>query len=123
MSNNFVEKLPKEKIAEFCDRWKITELALFGSILRDDFRPDSDVDVLVTFASDAKWGLFKLVEMQQDLETIVGRDVDLIERKAIEHSHNWLRRKEILGSAQTFYVKRQADAIRPCEVSTIMRKR
>ncbi|HEY9830895.1 MAG TPA: nucleotidyltransferase family protein [Stenomitos sp.] len=118
MSNSFVEKLPKEQIAEFCDRWKITELALFGSILRDDFRPDSDVDVLVTFAPDAKWGLFKVVEMQQELESIVGRDVDLIERKAIEHSHNWLRRKEILGSAKTFYVKRQPDAVRPCEVST-----
>jgi predicted nucleotidyltransferase len=60
----------------------ITEFALFGSILRDDFRPDSDVDVLVTFVPDAKWGLFKLVEMQQELETLVGRDVDLIERKA-----------------------------------------
>src|ERR671932_2298632 len=110
-------EVSENAIASFCERWKITEFALFGSILRDDFRPDSDVDVLVTFAPDAKWGLFKLVEMQQDLETIVSRDVDLIERKAIEHSHNWLRRKEILGSAQTFYVKRQAAAIRPCEVS------
>lgn len=118
MSNSFVEKLPKEQIAEFCARWKITEFALFGSILRDDFRPDSDVDVLVTFAPDAQWGLFKVVEMQQELESILDRDVDLIERKAIELSHNWLRRKEILGSAKTFYLKRQLDTIRPCEVST-----
>jgi predicted nucleotidyltransferase len=118
MSNSFVAKLPKDEIVAFCDRWKITEFALFGSILRDDFRPDSDVDVLVTFAPEAKWGLFKLVEMQQELEAIVGRDVDLIERKAIEHSHNWLRRKEILGTAKTFYVKRQPDTTRPCEVST-----
>lgn len=118
MSNSFVAELPKERIVEFCERWKIIELALFGSILRDDFRPDSDVDVLVTFALDAKWGLFKLVEMQQELEAIVGRDIDLIERKAIEGSHNWLRRQEILGTAKTFYVKRQPDTIRPCEVST-----
>jgi hypothetical protein len=118
MSNSFVAQLPKDEIVAFCDRWKITEFALFGSILRDDFRPDSDVDVLVTFAPDAKWGLFKLVEMQQELETLVGRDVDLIERKAIECSHNWLRRREILGTAKTFYVKRQPDTIRPCEVST-----
>ena len=118
MSNSFVEKLPKEKIAEFCDRWKITEFALFGSILRDDFRPDSDVDVLVTFAPDAKWGLFKVAEMQQELEDILDRDVDFVSRRAIERSHNWLRRKEILGTAKTFYVKRQPDTTRPCEVST-----
>ena len=118
MSNSFVAKLPKDEIAAFCDRWKITEFALFGSILRDDFRPDSDVDVLVTFAPDATWGLFAVVQMQQELEAIVGRDVDFVERNAIERSHNWLRRKEILGSAKTFYVKRQSDTTRPCEVST-----
>ncbi len=50
--------IPQDKIADFCRRWKITEFALFGSVLRDDFRPDSDVDVLVTFAPDARWGLF-----------------------------------------------------------------
>jgi len=49
--------VPIDRIAEFCRRWKITELALFGSVLRDDFRPDSDVDVLVTFAPDAPWSL------------------------------------------------------------------
>ena len=92
--------------------------ASFGSILRDDFRSDSDVDVLVTFAPDAKWGLFKVAEMQQELEAIVGRDVDFVSRRAIECSHNWLRRKEILGTAKTFYVKRQSDTTRPCEVST-----
>jgi len=118
MSNSFVAKLPKERIADFCERWKITEFALFGSILRDDFRPDSDVDVLVTFAPDAKWGLFAVVQMQQELEAIVGRDVDFVERKAIERSHNWLRRKEILGSAKTFYVKRQSDTSRSGEIGT-----
>lgn len=118
MSHSFVEKLPKEQIAEFCDRWKITEFALFGSILRDDFRPDSDVDVLVTFAPDAQWGLFKVVEMQQELEDILDRDVDFVSRRAIERSHNWLRRKEILGTAKTFYLKRQPDTPRPCAVST-----
>lgn len=118
MSNSFVAQLPKERITDFCERWKITELALFGSILRDDFRPDSDVDVLVTFAPDAQWGLFKVAEMQQELEGILDRDVDFVSRRAIERSHNWLRRKEILGTAKTFYVKRQPDTPRPCEVST-----
>lgn len=118
MSNSFEEKLPKEQTADFCDRWKIIEFALLGSILGNDFCPDSDVDVLVTFAPEAKWGLFKVVEMQQELEAIVGRDVDFVSRRAIECSHNWLRRKEILGTAKTFYVKKQSDTTRPCEVST-----
>jgi hypothetical protein len=61
MSNSFVDKLPKDKIAAFCDRWQRTEFTLFGLILWDDFRPDSEVDVLVTFAPDAKWVLFKVV--------------------------------------------------------------
>jgi uncharacterized protein len=62
-------------------------------------------------------GLFKLVEMQQELETLVGRDVDLIERQAIERSHNWLRRKEILGTAKTFYSGSQLDGIQQSRTS------
>ncbi|MBC6420867.1 MAG: nucleotidyltransferase family protein [Hormoscilla sp. SP5CHS1] len=103
---NMKVKLPEEKIEEFCRRWQITELAVFGSVLRDDFRPDSDIDFLVSFAPDENWSLFDLVDMERELAAIVGRKVDLIEKVAIERSHNQLRRKEILSTAQTFYVTR-----------------
>jgi hypothetical protein len=93
-----------KKIAEFCHRWKITELALFGSVLRDDFRPDSsDIDVLVSFFQDACWTLFNLVDMEDELKAIFGREVDLVERKSIEQSRNYLRRKAILESVQVIY--------------------
>ncbi len=98
--------IDREKIAEFCQRWKITELALFGSVLREDFRKDSDVDVLVSFAPDADWGLFDEVEMEEELREIVGRKVDLVSRWAVENSDNWIRRKAILTTAEPYYVAR-----------------
>ena len=96
--------IPKEKIDEFCQKWKIVELSLFGSVLRDDFRPDSDVDVLVTFAPDARYSLFDLVHIEEELREILGRNVDLVERKAVERSENYIRRKHILGSLEAIYV-------------------
>ena len=96
--------IDRNKIAEFCRRWKITEFALFGSVLRDDFRPDSDVDVLVTFAPDAEWSLFVMVDMQDELEKTFGRKVDLVSRRGIEASRNYLRRKAILSSAEVIHV-------------------
>ncbi|MDP2897515.1 MAG: nucleotidyltransferase family protein [bacterium] len=98
--------LDQERLAVFCRRWKIAELALFGSVLRDDFAADSDVDVLVRFMSDAKHGLFDLVRMQEELKDILGREVDLVERSAIEKSRNYIRRKAILSSAETIYATR-----------------
>ncbi len=95
--------IPKEKIAGFCQRWKITEFALFGSVLREDFSPESDIDVLVTFSSDARWTLLDHVEMQDELKTIFGRKVDLVSRRGIERSRNHIRRKEILESAEVVY--------------------
>ena len=97
-------EIPKEKIAEFCQKWKIVELSLFGSVLREDFRPDSDVDVLVTFAPDAQYSLFDLVHIEEELREILGRNVDLVERKAVERSENYIRRKHILGSLEAIYV-------------------
>ena len=99
-------KIPidRDKTAEFCRRWKITEFALFGSVLRDDFRPDSDVDVLVTFAPDAEWSLFDHLDMEEELSVILGRKVDLVSRRAIERSDNWIRRKSILSTAEPIYV-------------------
>ena len=96
--------LPKEKIKEFCQRWKITELALFGSALRDDFHADSDIDILVTFNPDAHWSLFDLADMKEDLERIVNRKVDLVSKPGIESSRNYLRRESILSSAEIIHV-------------------
>jgi predicted nucleotidyltransferase len=98
--------VPRAAIAEFCQRWQIVELALFGSVLRDDFRPESDVDCLVTFASGAGWGLLDLVGMEFDLEELLGRRADLVERVVVEQSPNRLRRDEILGSARVVYAAR-----------------
>ena len=97
-------QLPQPALAEFCQRWKIKELYFFGSVLREDFRPDSDIDVMVTFSADATWGLLEFVRMKRELKTVLGREVDLITKKSIEQSHNWIRRQEILETAQPVYV-------------------
>ena len=96
-------QLDADKIAEFCKRWKITEFALFGSILREDFRPDSDIDVLVRFAPGAGWSLFDHVSMQDELAEHFGRPVDLVSKKGVEQSLNYIRRKAILESAVVVY--------------------
>ena len=96
-------ELPRDLLLDFCHRWQITELALFGSILRDDFRPDSDIDLLVTFAPTAHWGLLAHVRMERELSQMLDRPVDLIEKAAIQESPNWLRRNEILQTAQVIY--------------------
>lgn len=92
-------------IVEFCQRWQIEEFYLFGSVLRDDFRPDSDIDVMVKFSPDAHWG-FEIVSIKYGLEELFGRKVDLLTKASIEESHNWIRRKEILGTARLIYVAR-----------------
>ena len=93
----------KKKVAAFCHKYRIRRLALFGSALRADFRPDSDVDVLVEFSTDAKYGLFALSRMEDELRYIFGREVDMVDRAAVEQSRNYIRRKEILGSLETIY--------------------
>ena len=98
--------IPSAALADFCRRWQITELALFGSVLREDFRPDSDVDVLVSFAPEARWTLLDLVQMEDELKGIFGRDVDLVSRRGIEASPNYIRRKAILSSAEVIHAAR-----------------
>jgi predicted nucleotidyltransferase len=97
--------IPRKKIAEFCHRRQVVEFSLFGSILRQDFRPDSDVDVLVTFAPDARVSLFDLVDMQDELKEIFKRDVDLVEKQAIIESKNYIRRKSILENTRVVYAQ------------------
>ena len=96
--------IPLPQIEDFCRRWKIKELALFGSVLRDDFRPDSDVYFLVTFEEDTHWSLFDMFDIQDDLKEIMGREVDLVERRAVERSENYIRRRHILQSLEPVYV-------------------
>jgi predicted nucleotidyltransferase len=97
-------ELPREVIEAFCRRWQIAELAVFGSILRDDFGPESDVDFLVAFDPAATWSLMDRVSMKDELEDRLGRKVDLVSKRGIERSRNWMRREEILGTARPIYV-------------------
>ena len=101
-SNLLTQRIPlsKAKVAAFCKRWKISEFSLFGSVLREDFRPDSDVDVLVSFQEQAGWSLWDLIEMQEELEKLFGRKVDLVEKEALRNPY---RRHSILNGREIFY--------------------
>ena len=92
--------LPRKKIAEFCRRWNIVEFSVFGSVLRDDFRSDSDIDVLVSIDPKAHIGLFQIIEMKLELEEMFKRPVDLVEKEGLKNPY---RRKEILRTAQVVY--------------------
>ena len=93
-------ELPLEQIKAFCTKWKVREFALFGSVLREDFRGDSDVDVLVSFHPRADWSLWDLVAMQDELKAVFGRDVDLLEKEGLQ---NPFRRHEILNTRRVLY--------------------
>ena len=95
--------IPRDHLAAFCARWRITEIALFGSILRDDFGPDSDIDVLVRFASSPTPGLIGIVRMERELAELFGRPVDLVTRAEVENSRNPIRRQAILEDARIIY--------------------
>ena len=96
-------EVPADRIAAYCEKWKIRELALFGSVLRDDFGPDSDIDVLVTFDGEATWSLWDVIQAELELQEIFGRPVDLVQRHSVEQSENWIRRRSILNTARTVY--------------------
>ena len=98
--------LANGEIAALCRRWKVRELALFGSAARGEAGPASDVDLLVTFAPDAEWGLLDHVRMQRELASLLGREVDLVSRRALERGENPLRSRAILASAEPLYVAR-----------------
>ena len=92
--------LPMSEIAAFCSKWKITELSLFGSVLREDFRPDSDVDILVSFSEDAPWSLYEWVDMLEELKGVFGREVDLASKAGLR---NPFRRHAILTECEVVY--------------------
>ena len=93
-----------EGLAALCARWRIKALWLFGSALRADFRADSDIDLLVSFEPGAQWSLLDHVAMQEELSALLCRDVDLITRRSVERSSNWIRRHEILSTAEPLFV-------------------
>lgn len=99
-----VPTLPMADIAEVCRKYGVTELAVFGSALGDDFRPDSDIDFLVTFENDdsGPW-MSKVTGLEEDLGALFGRKVDVVFRKGLEQSRNWIRRREILDAAVVIY--------------------
>ena len=93
----------QKKIVDFCRRWKIKQLAVFGSAVRGQLRPDSDLDLLVAFDPNADWSMFDHYRMENDLVELFAREVDLISRQAVEENPNWICRKEILNSAKVIY--------------------
>nr|WP_234406534.1 nucleotidyltransferase family protein [Limnothrix sp. PR1529] len=97
-------QIPQQALIAFCQKWQIQEFSFLGSVLRDDFRPDSDIDVMVSFEDSSTWGILELVQMKRELQMLLGRKVDLLTKKSIEQSHSWIRRKEILETAQVAYV-------------------
>lgn len=92
-----------EEIAEFCQRWNIIELALFGSILGDRFHADSDIDILISFNSNARQGLLTLAKIKHELEARIGREVDIALKESLENSENWIRCHEILKNVRVIY--------------------
>jgi predicted nucleotidyltransferase len=95
--------IPRSQIDSFCHRWQVSELALFGSVVREDFGPDSDVDVLIQFQPQARHTLLDMARMEEELRQIFGRDVDPVERSAVEQSRNFIRRKTVLQSAESIH--------------------
>lgn len=95
-----------EQIAQFCQRWHITELSLFGSVLGNQFHTDSDIDILIRFAPNTRQGLLTLAKIKHDLEVNTGRAVDIALKESVENSENWIRRNEILNTAQVIYEQR-----------------
>lgn len=93
-------EIPRESLTTFCSKWKVRELSLFGSALRDDFCADSDIDILVSFQEDAGWSLFDWADMTDELKAIFGRQVDLVEKEALK---NPFRRHAILTGREVLY--------------------
>jgi hypothetical protein len=103
MNNEPRIPIDTDKIAAFCQKWKIIEFSLFGSVLRDDFRPDSDVDVMVEFESPTMWTLKNLDEMEDELSEMLGRRADLSTKLGITHMRNYIRRNSILRGSKIIY--------------------
>ncbi len=95
--------IPRDRMAAFCGKWDVAELALFGSALREDFRPESDIDLLVRFSPETEYGLLRLSRMRKELEAIFGRTVDLVAESAVQRSENQIKRRQILATKVVIY--------------------
>ncbi len=100
------------QLQEICQQWQITELALFGSVLRNDFNSQSDIDILVSFAEEAKITFFDLDTIEAQFSKLFNRPVDVVTKQAIEQSHNWIRKNNILNNTKVIYGQRSRDASR-----------
>ena len=89
-------KTSSDEIAEFCQKWNIEELALFGSVLSDRFHAESDIDILLSFQPNSRQGLLTLAKIKHELESILSRDVDIVLKEAILKSDNWIHRASLL---------------------------
>ena len=96
-------EMDSEAIRAFCRKWKIKELSVFGSILRDDFRADSDVDFLADYEDDAEWDLFDHMDMEEELEGIIEHKADILDRPTMQNHDNWLLRKAIFSTEEKVY--------------------
>lgn len=92
--------IPRSNIEDFCRRHNVREFALFGSVLREDFKRESDIDVLISFAPDTRYSLFDLADMREELKALFGREVDLVEKEALRNPY---RRKHILQNMEVAY--------------------
>ena len=95
--------IPKAEIKAFCEKYDIKEFSLFGSVLSDDFGKDSDIDILVTFSNNSHHTVFDLVHMEEELQQIFKCEIDLVSRRGLESSRNYIRKNAILNSAETIY--------------------
>ncbi|ACK72285.1 DNA polymerase beta domain protein region [Gloeothece citriformis PCC 7424] len=95
-----------EQLGQLCQAWNIIELALFGSVLREDFNSNSDIDILVSFAENARITFFDLDIIEAQLSQLFNRPVDLVTKKSILNTHNWIRRKNILENTKIIYEQR-----------------
>ena len=105
-------KIEPERLKEICQQWKITELALFGSVLREDFNAQSDIDILVSFDEGAAIAFFDLDAIEEQLSKLFNRSVDVVTKKAVEQSHNWIRKQNILDNSQVIYEQRSRNTYR-----------
>ena len=98
-----LSQFPIDQIEAFCRKYGVEEFSLFGSVLREDFRPDSDLDFVASYVPDAHWSLLDRVHMKHELEDMLGRDVDLLNRRALEHGRQNGRAAAILAQTQLLY--------------------
>jgi len=103
--------LPLSELKEFCRQWRICELAFFGSILRVDFHPESDIDIMISFYPSTRWGLLAHTQMQHELAQILQRPVDLVTKRGVENSANWIIRERILENARVLFDQEEIEHV------------